>query len=136
VSNGDVFGGVLFVDGRHGEYVDALRAAGYRVEVAPTALQALEQGKAFRPDVLIVPMLMPETTSNDLGTIMGTEPSGTYSLAVVILVPLAGERAEARAASGATFCDLPCSPGDLVELVGKQLAARRRIAAEGSPAAS
>lgn len=115
---------VLFVDGDHGDYVEALRIAGYRVEVAATALLALERATSVRPDALIVPLLMPDMSGADLADRIGAGPART--LAVVVLTRAGGGSAhEDGAAAGAAFCRLPCAPSDLVTMVAKQLAGRR-----------
>jgi CheY-like chemotaxis protein len=118
---------VLFVDGDHGDYVEALRIAGYRVEVAPTALLALERASSLRPDALIVPLLMPDMSGADLADRIGAGPART--LAVVVLTRTGGgsAREDGAAAAGAAFCRLPCAPSDLVTMVAKQLAARRLL---------
>ncbi len=115
---------VLFVDGDHGDYVEALRIAGYRVEVAATALMALERASFVRPDALIVPLSMPDMSGADLADRIGAGPVRT--LAVVVLTRAGGSaQADGAAAAGAAFCRLPCAPSDLVTMVAKQLAARR-----------
>jgi len=123
-------GVVLFVNSDHvdGDYrvhVEALRAAGYRVEMSPTALDALQRGRALRPDVVIVPLLMPDMSGSDLAQRMGKGISAGRTLAVVILAPDgAGREPDGPVAAGATLCTIPCAPGDLVTMVGRQLAAR------------
>ena len=115
---------VLFVDGDHGDYVEALRIAGYRVEVAATALLALERASFVRPDALIVPLSMPDMSGADLADRIGAGPVRT--LAVVVLTRAGGSaQGDGAAAAGAAFCRLPCAPSDLVTMVSKQLAARR-----------
>jgi CheY-like chemotaxis protein len=117
---------VLFVDGDHGEYVEALRVAGYCVEVSPSALEALARGHALHPDALIVPLALPDMGGADLANRIGTAPARMHTLAVVILVAPDGTGAEDGAVmAGASFCNLPCPAADLVALVGKQLGARR-----------
>ena len=115
---------LLFVDGDHGDYVEALRIAGYRVDVAKTALLALERASSVRPDALIVPLLMPDMSGTDLADRIGSGPART--LAVVVLTRERGGPADdPPTAAGAAFCRLPCAPSDLVTMVAKQLAARR-----------
>jgi CheY-like chemotaxis protein len=128
-------GVVLFVNGTHAEYVDALRLAGYTVEVAPSALEALQRGHSLRPDALIVPLLMPDMGGADLAHRIGSAVTRAHTLAVVILVPADGKQPSAGGAvtAGATFCTLPCLPADLVAVVGKQLTARRVMGAPPAP---
>jgi CheY-like chemotaxis protein len=117
---------VLFVEGDHGDYVEALRIAGYRVEVAATALLALERASSVRPDALIVPLLMPDMSGTELAERIGTGPART--LAIVVLTGANGSGpGDGAAAAGAAFCRLPCAPSDLVTMVAKQLAARRPL---------
>ena len=66
---------VLFVGGEHADHVDALRRAGYQVELAPTALAALTRHPPLRPDALIVPLLMPEMAGADLAQRIEVSPS-------------------------------------------------------------
>ncbi len=118
---------VLFVNGEHGNYVEALRIAGYRVEVAATALLALERASFVRPDALIVPLLMPDMSGTELADRIGAGPART--LAVVVLTRGGDGLApgDGAAAAGAAFCRLPCAPSDLVTMVARQLAGRRRL---------
>jgi DNA-binding NtrC family response regulator len=118
---------VLFVDGDHVDHVDALRAAGYHVEVAPTALEALERGHRLRPDALIVPLVLPDMEGTALADHIGTVGTRIHTLAVIILVP-DGKPTHAPGdpmTAGAVFCNMPCQPGELVATVARQLAARR-----------
>jgi CheY-like chemotaxis protein len=126
---------VLFVDGDHGEYVQALRVAGYHVEVSPSALEALARGHSLRPDALIVPLALPDMGGTDLANRLGSAPARMHTLAVVILIGSDGTGAQDGAVmAGATFCTLPCPADDLVAVVGKQLAARRLMdRLEGPP---
>jgi DNA-binding response OmpR family regulator len=125
-------GVVLFVDGAYADHVEALRVAGYAVEVAPTALEALERGDSLRPDALIVPLARPDTGGADLAD-RGSAESRAHTLAIVILIPDGAGRRHAAGTltAGAVFCNLPCDPADLVATVARQLAARRRLG--GSP---
>ncbi len=118
---------VLFVNGEHGNFVEALRIAGYRVEVAATALLALERASFVRPDALIVPLLMPDMSGTELADRIGAGPART--LAVVVLTRGGDGLApgDGAAAAGAAFCRLPCAPSDLVTMVARQLAGRRRL---------
>jgi CheY-like chemotaxis protein len=119
-------GVVLFVDGDHGDHVDALRVAGYHVEVVPTALEALQRGHALRPDALIVPLAMPDMGGADLAHRIGNAGLRAHTLAVVILVAEGGPtRVGDPITAGAVLCHLPCHPDALVATVARQLAARR-----------
>jgi DNA-binding response OmpR family regulator len=125
-------GVVLFVADGHAEHVEALRMAGYHVETAPNALEALRRGHSLHPDALIVPLALPGTDGADgpaLAHRIGSAGPRAYTLAVVILVPGDGgpTRAAGATTAGAVFCHLPCHPSDLVATVSKQLAARRSL---------
>ena len=126
-------GVVLFVADGHADHVEALRVAGYHVEIAATALDALQRGHSLRPDALIVPLAIPGADATDLAHRIGSAGLRAHTLAVVILVPDGGgeARAVATLTAGAVFCTLPCEPADLVATVSKQLAARRLL---GGPA--
>ena len=109
--------------------------AGYHVETAPNALEALRRGHSLRPDALIVPLALPGTDGADgpaLAHRIGSAGPRGYTLAVVILVPDGGPtRAPGATTAGTVFCRLPCRPADLVATVAKQLAARRSL--DGPP---
>jgi DNA-binding response OmpR family regulator len=122
-------GVVLFVADDHADHVEALRVAGYHVEIAATALDALQRGHTLRPDALILPLALPGSDGPDLAHRIGTAGPRAHSLAVVILAPDDGghTRAGVGATAGAVFCNLPCHPSELVATVGKQLAARRLL---------
>ena len=126
---------VLFVNGGHSEHIQALRMAGYRVEVAATALEALERGRSAEPDALIVPLLLPDMSGTALAHLMGEGRTHERTLAVVILAN--GDAAVAShgvlEASGLAFCKLPCTPADLVRVMGEQLAARRVLRKRAAP---
>ena len=130
-------GVVLFVADDHADHVEALRLAGYHVETAPNALEALRRGNALRPDALIVPLALPgadgadDANAADLADRIGSARPRAHTLAVVILVPDGDGEPRAAVTAGAVFCTLPCEPADLVATVAKQLAARRRL---GGPA--
>ena len=125
---------VLFVNGTHAEHVAALRFAGYTVEVAATAVEALQRGHSLRPDALIVPLLLPDMEGSHLAQRIGSAAARAHTLAVVILVGTDGaDPAGGALTAGATFCSLPCLPADLVALVGRQLAARRPIGGPPPP---
>jgi DNA-binding response OmpR family regulator len=119
---------VLFVAEGHTDHVAALRRAGYHVEVSPSALSALQRGQSLRPDALIVPLTLPDMDESDVAHRIGAA-ARAHALAVVILVAPDDAQASDGAAvtAGATFCNLPCSPAELVATVGKQLAARRLL---------
>jgi CheY-like chemotaxis protein len=116
---------VLFVDGHHDDYVEALRASGYHVEVVATAAEALHRGRSLHPDALIVPLLLPGIAAAQLADHIGSAATRPHTLAVVILVPTDGAGEPAGfAAADARLCRLPCPPAELVALVGRQIAAR------------
>jgi CheY-like chemotaxis protein len=126
-------GVVLFVADDHADHVEALRLAGYHVETAPNALEALRRGNALRPDALIVPLALPGAdgadgaNAADLADRIGSARPRAHTLAVVILVPDGNGGPRAAVTAGAVFCTLPCQPADLVATVAKQLAARRQL---------
>lgn len=118
---------VLFVDGDHGDYVEALRIAGYRVEIAATALLALERASSVRPDALIVPLSMPDMSGPELAERIGPGTARTLAIVVLSRAGVGSVQGDGAAAAGAAFCRLPCAPSDLVTIVAKQLAARRLL---------
>jgi CheY-like chemotaxis protein len=118
---------VLFVDGEHHDYVEALRIAGYRVEVAATALLALERASSARPDALIVPLSMPDMSGSELADRIGPGPARTLAVVVLTRGGDGGAPGDGAAAAAAAFCRLPCAPSDLVTMVAKQLAGRQSL---------
>jgi DNA-binding response OmpR family regulator len=118
-------GTLLFVEGagQHHEHVDALRLAGYRVHVAASALAAMETRDAGRPDALIVPLLLPDMTGTALARSFRAKGGRPV---VLILTPEGASLAsrEGPMRSGATLCDVPCAPGDLVAAIERLLGHR------------
>jgi two-component system, OmpR family, response regulator len=118
-------GTLLFVEGagQHHEHVDALRVAGYRVHVAASALAALETRDTARPDALIVPLLLPDMT----GTALARSFRHDGGRPVVLILTPQGASMTAREGpmeAGATLCDVPCAPGDLVATIERLLGHR------------
>ena len=120
---------VLFVGDEHADHVEALRRAGYQVELAPTALAALTRGSPLRPDALIVPLLMPDMAGADLARRLDGVAARDHTLAVVALaaVKASPEHTGPAIAAGAVLCPFPCPPEDLVVAVRKQLASRKPV---------
>jgi CheY-like chemotaxis protein len=116
-------GTLLFVEeaGRHHEHVDALRLAGYRVDVAASARAALEMPPGSMPDAIIVPLLMPDMT----GTALAHHFRGPGGTPVVLILAPEGASAavvgEEPMPGGAALCATPCAPADLVAAVEQLL---------------
>jgi DNA-binding response OmpR family regulator len=113
---------LLFVKeaGRHDDHVAALRQAGYHVDVATSALAALERRDSSMPDAVIVPLLMPEMT----GTALARRFRGGRGTPVVMILSPDGAPAgvgEEPMPAGATLCATPCGPADLVAAVERLL---------------
>ena len=121
--NADV---VLFVGDEHAAHVEALRRAGYRVELAATALAALTREPPLRPDALIVPLLLPDMDGCDLARKFEGAADRARTLAVVALTTgrASREHTTPAIAAGASLGPFPCHPDELVAMVARQLAAR------------
>lgn len=105
-----------------------LRGAGYEVETATTAKEALAAAGLRPPDAIILDLLLPDGT--------GTEVSRelrAWSEAPIVLVSAVGDEAEKIAALDAGADDYVTKPFAMGELLARLRAALRRAGPPGEP---
>jgi two-component system KDP operon response regulator KdpE len=105
-----------------------LRGAGYEVETATTAKEALAAAGLRPPDAIILDLLLPDGN--------GTEVSRelrAWSEAPIVLVSAVGDEAEKIAALDAGADDYVTKPFAMGELLARLRAALRRAGPPGDP---
>jgi two-component system, OmpR family, KDP operon response regulator KdpE len=105
-----------------------LRGAGYEVETATTAKEALAAAGLRPPDAIILDLLLPDGT--------GTEVSRelrAWSEAPIVLVSAVGDEAEKIAALDAGADDYVTKPFAMGELLARLREALRRAGPAGDP---
>ncbi len=105
-----------------------LRGAGYEVETATTAQEALAAAGLRPPDAIILDLLLPDGT--------GTEVSRelrTWSEAPIVLVSAVGDEKEKIAALDAGADDYVTKPFAMGELLARLRAVLRRAGPPGDP---
>ena len=105
-----------------------LRGAGYEVETATTAKEALAAAGLRPPDAIILDLLLPDGT--------GTEVSRelrAWSEAPIVLVSAVGDEVEKIAALDAGADDYVTKPFAMGELLARLRAALRRAGPSGDP---
>ena len=105
-----------------------LRGAGYEVETATTAKEALAAAGLRPPDAIILDLLLPDGT--------GTEVSRelrAWSEAPIVLVSAVGDEAEKIAALDAGADDYITKPFTMGELLARLRAVLRRAGPPGEP---
>jgi two-component system KDP operon response regulator KdpE len=105
-----------------------LRGAGYEIETAATAEEALSAAASFRPDAIILDLLLPDGS----GTHVARELR-TWSSVPVIVLSAVGEEAEKVAALDAGADDYVTKPFGMDELLARLRAAMRRGSPSGEP---
>jgi len=106
----------------------SLRAAGYDVETATTAADALTKVGLAPPDALILDLVLPDGRGTDVARELRT-----WSAVPIIVVSAVGEEAEKIAALDAGADDYVTKPFAIGELLARLRATLRR---SGAPASS
>ena len=106
----------------------SLRGAGYEVETAETAEQALAALAANPPDAVVLDLVLPDGS----GTTVCRELR-TWSSAPVIVLSVVGDEAEKIAALDAGADDYVTKPFGIDELLARLRAALRRVDAPAEP---
>lgn len=75
----------------------ALEAKGYEAKWVPDATTALAEAPAFRPDVAIVDILLPDMNGYELGGRLHAQP-GLDKVCLIAITGFARDRGESRAA--------------------------------------
>jgi two-component system KDP operon response regulator KdpE len=105
----------------------SLRAAGYDVETATTADDALTKVGLAPPDAVILDLVLPDRRGTDV-----TREIRTWSDVPIVVVSAVGEEAEKIAALDAGADDYVTKPFAIGELLARLRAALRRSGGPGS----
>jgi two-component system KDP operon response regulator KdpE len=105
-----------------------LRGAGYEVEAASTAEQALASLALHEPDAVILDLVLPDGSGTDV-----CRELRTWSSVPVIVLSAVGEEREKVAALDAGADDYVTKPFGMDELLARLRAAMRRIAPTPEP---
>jgi two-component system, OmpR family, KDP operon response regulator KdpE len=105
-----------------------LRGAGYEVETAATAQEALTAAALRPPDAVILDLLLPDGTGTDV-----CRELRAWSEAPIVLVSAVGDEAEKIAALDAGADDYVTKPFAMGELLARLRAALRRAGPPGDP---
>ena len=106
----------------------SLHGAGYDVETAETAEQALTSLAANPPDAVVLDLVLPDGSGTDV-----TRELRTWSSAPVIVLSVVGDEAEKVAALDAGADDYVTKPFSIDELLARLRAALRRADAPAEP---
>ena len=86
----------------------------YEFEEAGTVAEAIETAEEFRPDVVLVDVMMPGGSGLDIVRYMADHPAlGTAGCIVVSAFAAEADQEEARVAGAAAFVSKPFDPDDL-----------------------
>ena len=105
-----------------------LRGAGYEVETAATAEQALAAAALKPPDAVIVDLVLPDRSGTEV-----TRELRRWSSAPILVLSVVGEEREKVAALDAGADDYVEKPFGIDELLARLRAALRRAAPRGGP---
>ena len=105
-----------------------LRGAGYEVDTAATAEDALSTAAARRPEAVILDLLLPDGRGTDV-----CRELRTWSTVPVIVLSAVGEESEKVAALDAGADDYVTKPFGMDELLARLRAAMRRGTPSGEP---
>jgi two-component system, OmpR family, KDP operon response regulator KdpE len=106
----------------------SLRAAGYEVETAETARDALATAAMRPPEAVILDLVLPDGTGTEVARELRT-----WSSAPVIVLSAVGEEREKVAALDAGADDYVTKPVGIDELLARLRAALRRTSVSGKP---
>jgi len=105
-----------------------LRGAGYDVETATSAADALAAAGLHPPDVVVLDLLLPDATGTDV-----CRELRTWTQAPIVLVSAVGDDAEKIAALDAGADDYLTKPFAVGELLARLRAVLRRVQPPGEP---
>jgi two-component system KDP operon response regulator KdpE len=105
-----------------------LRGAGYDVETATTATEALAAAGLRPPDAIVLDLLLPDGTGTEV-----CRELRTWSTAPIVVVSAVGDEPEKIAALDAGADDYVTKPFAIGELLARLRAALRRAGPPGEP---
>jgi two-component system KDP operon response regulator KdpE len=105
-----------------------LRGAGYDVETAATAREALDAAGLHPPDAVVLDLLLPDGTGTEV-----TRELRAWSEAPIVVVSAVGDEPEKIAALDAGADDYVTKPFAMGELLARLRAALRRAGPSGDP---
>jgi len=98
----------------------------YEFEEAGTVSEAIETAEEFRPDVVLVDVMMPGGSGLDIVRYMADHPAlGAAGCIVVSAFAAEADQEEAREAGAAAFVSKPFDPDDLSSTVASLLVRER-----------
>jgi two-component system KDP operon response regulator KdpE len=106
----------------------SLQGAGYEVEVAATAAEALTKAAAHPPDGVILDLVLPDGSGTDV-----CRELRRWSRAPILVLSAVGDEQEKVAALDAGADDYVTKPFGIDELLARLRAALRRADAPGDP---
>jgi two-component system, OmpR family, KDP operon response regulator KdpE len=105
-----------------------LRGAGYDVETATSAQEALSAAALRPPDAVVLDLLLPDGTGTEVARELRT-----WTDVPIVLVSAVGDEAEKIAALDAGADDYVTKPFAVGELLARLRAVQRRVAPTGDP---
>ena len=105
-----------------------LRGAGYEVETAETAEQALARAAARPPSAVVLDLVLPDGSGTDV-----TRELRKWTTAPIVMLSVVGEEREKVAALDAGADDYVTKPFGIDELLARLRAALRRSGQAGEP---
>jgi two-component system KDP operon response regulator KdpE len=105
-----------------------LRGAGYEVDTAATAREALDTAALRPPDAVVLDLLLPDGSGRDV-----CETLRTWTQAPIVVVSAVGDEDEKIAALDAGADDYVTKPFAVGELLARLRAALRRAPSAGAP---
>ncbi len=94
----------------------------YEFEEAETVAEAIEVAERFKPDIVLVDLMMPGGSGLDVIRHLATDPALQHAGCVVVSAFAAeSDQEEARAAGAAAFVSKPFDPDDLSATVASLL---------------
>jgi two-component system KDP operon response regulator KdpE len=106
----------------------SLRGAGYEVQTAETAEQALTAAALSPPDAVILDLVLPDGRGTDV-----TRELRTWTTVPVIVLSVVGDESEKVAALDAGADDYVTKPFGVPELLARLRAAMRRVEPSAEP---
>jgi two-component system cell cycle response regulator DivK len=96
---------------------DAFRFAGFTVQLAPDAVQALQLASEFRPNIIIMDIQLPDLDGLSTAETLKRDPA-TRHIPIIAMTAHAieGHQAKILSRTCAGYCQKPVRPRDLITL--------------------